>query len=74
MYIRPIIICGGIGERLWPLSRKNLPKQFLNIFEGKSLFELTIERLSKFKNILEPIVVTAEEYAFIIKDILEPKN
>jgi mannose-1-phosphate guanylyltransferase len=38
--MKPIIICGGIGIKLWPLSRKSLPKQFLKIFNGKSLFQL----------------------------------
>ena len=37
-------MCGGSGTRLWPLSRKKTPKQFISLFEGQSLFELTIER------------------------------
>ena len=40
----PIVICGGSGTRLWPLSNLNKPKQFLKIFNNKSLFDLTIER------------------------------
>ncbi|WP_194778220.1 mannose-1-phosphate guanylyltransferase [Pararhodonellum marinum] len=39
-----VILSGGIGSRLWPLSRKSCPKQYLEIFEGKSLFELTVSR------------------------------
>ncbi|NGM63149.1 mannose-1-phosphate guanylyltransferase [Sphingobacterium sp. SGG-5] len=39
-----VILSGGIGSRLWPLSRKAMPKQYLPIFEGKSLFELTVQR------------------------------
>ncbi|WP_366184870.1 mannose-1-phosphate guanylyltransferase [Flavobacterium ovatum] len=39
-----VILTGGIGSRLWPLSRKSQPKQYLSLFEGKSLFELTVER------------------------------
>lgn len=41
-----VILTGGIGTRLWPLSRKTQPKQYLEIFEGKSLFEMTIDRNS----------------------------
>ena len=41
-----VILSGGVGSRLWPLSRKSKPKQYLNIFEGKSLIELTIARNS----------------------------
>jgi mannose-1-phosphate guanylyltransferase len=39
-----VILSGGVGSRLWPLSRKTHPKQYLPLFNGKSLFELTIER------------------------------
>jgi len=39
-----VILSGGVGSRLWPLSRKSRPKQYLPIFEGKTLFELTIDR------------------------------
>ncbi|WP_317197631.1 sugar phosphate nucleotidyltransferase [Chryseobacterium tagetis] len=39
-----VILSGGVGSRLWPLSRKQNPKQFLKLFSGKSLFELTAER------------------------------
>ena len=39
-----VILSGGVGSRLWPLSRKSKPKQYLPIFEGKTLFELTISR------------------------------
>ncbi len=42
--ITHVVLTGGIGSRLWPLSRKSQPKQYLNLFEGKSLFELTVER------------------------------
>lgn len=39
-----VILTGGVGSRLWPLSRKSMPKQYLEIFEEKSLFEMTVER------------------------------
>lgn len=39
-----VVLTGGVGSRLWPLSRKSQPKQYLNLFDGKSLFELTLER------------------------------
>lgn len=44
MKIVNVILSGGVGSRLWPLSRKSNPKQFLKLFAGKSLFELTAER------------------------------
>jgi len=42
--MKNIILCGGVGSRLWPLSRKLMPKQFLKLFNNKSLFQLTIKR------------------------------
>jgi len=45
-----IILCGGSGTRLWPISRKLMPKQFVKLFDNreKSLFQKTLERNSKF--------------------------
>ena len=42
--ITHVVLTGGVGSRLWPLSRKSQPKQYLDLFDGKSLFELTLER------------------------------
>ena len=51
--IYPVILCGGSGTRLWPLSRKSLPKQFLNLFgdNKKSLLQQTQQRLVGLENI-----------------------
>ena len=64
-----IILCGGSGTRLWPLSRKLLPKQFLKLFNDKSLFQLTIERNKKVTT--SNIVVSNEEQYFIALDQVE---
>ncbi len=67
-----IILCGGYGTRLWPMSRVSTPKQFLKIFDGKSLFELTEERNKNFcENML--IVSNSEQY-FLAIDQIESKN
>lgn len=42
--ITHVILSGGVGSRLWPLSRKSKPKQYLDLFDGKSLFEMTVDR------------------------------
>ena len=41
-----LVMAGGRGERLWPLSREDRPKPFLPLFEGKTLLEATLERLA----------------------------
>lgn len=44
MSIIHVLLTGGVGSRLWPLSRKQLPKQYLDLFSGNSLFEMTVQR------------------------------
>ena len=71
--IRPILLCGGTGTRLWPLSRKTLPKQFAKLFgEERSMFQRTCNRLKKSKNleVLNPLVLTSLDYRFIVRDQL----
>lgn len=43
--MKPVIICGGIGSKMWPMSRSTMPKHFLPILNGKSLFQLNYETL-----------------------------
>lgn len=64
-----IILAGGIGNTLWPLSRKNYPKQFLNICEGRSLLQDTIVRNLPFAD--EFIIVTNESYKEIMDSQLK---
>jgi mannose-1-phosphate guanylyltransferase len=49
-----VILTGGVGSRLWPLSRKSQPKQYLDLFDGKSLFEMTVERN---RNLVDTVMV-----------------
>jgi mannose-1-phosphate guanylyltransferase len=64
-----IILCGGNGTRLWPISRALMPKQFNKLFDDKSLFQLTVERNSKVCE-SQFIVSNAEQY-FLALDQLE---
>jgi len=64
-----IILCGGSGTRLWPISRTLMPKQFVPLFEGKSLFQLTVERNQSVCN-AQMIVSNAEQY-FLAVDQLD---
>ena len=74
MLIKPVILCGGSGTRLWPESRKTLPKQFIKFFKEKSLFELTLDRLIRFESLKKSIIVTSANYKFIINDILKKRS
>lgn len=64
-----LILCGGSGTRLWPLSRTLMPKQFVKLFDHKSLFQLTIERNSTLCN--EQLIVSNSEQYFLALDQLE---
>ncbi|MEJ2437367.1 MAG: mannose-1-phosphate guanylyltransferase, partial [Sulfurovaceae bacterium] len=64
-----IILCGGSGTRLWPISRTLMPKQFVKLFNDKSLFQLTVERNSKVCE-GQFIVSNLEQY-FLALDQLE---
>ena len=69
MKITPVILCGGSGTRLWPLSRKSYPKQFSALLGAESLFQASAGRLlgTDYEN---PIVVTANAFRFIVTEQL----
>jgi len=64
-----IILCGGSGTRLWPISRTLMPKQFVKLFDDKSLFQLTVERNSKL--CASQFIVSNQEQYFLAYDQLE---
>ena len=64
-----IILCGGSGTRLWPISRTLMPKQFVKLFDERSLFQLTVERNQKVCN--EQMIVSNSEQYFLALDQLE---
>lgn len=68
----PIILCGGSGSRLWPLSRTSHPKQFLRVFGGNSLFQETILRLPETVcNVADTYVITNQTHRFLASEQLE---
>jgi mannose-1-phosphate guanylyltransferase/mannose-6-phosphate isomerase len=72
--IYPVIVCGGSGTRLWPLSRLDFPKQFAVIRDGKSLFERTYERARNFAPASQIICVAHHDYRFLIKAVTGDDN
>ena len=69
MQVTPVILCGGSGTRLWPLSRKSFPKQFVPLIEGKSLLQLTLERVCMLDR--DVICVAAEEHRFLVVQAMQ---
>ena len=63
--IIPVILSGGSGSRLWPLSRAMRPKQFLGVTEQQTLFQLTLARVQQLDGALSPIIVANHEHRFL---------
>lgn len=66
----PLILSGGSGTRLWPVSRRNLPKQFLSLSGDGTLFQQAITRTQKLPEVAAPIVVASEDHRFMVADQL----
>lgn len=71
MSIVPIILAGGFGARLWPLSRQKKPKQFVHLFEEKSLFQKTLERVRDLQELASLIVVCNNKHHNLVKKQLQ---
>lgn len=63
--IHPVLLCGGSGTRLWPLSRKSYPKQFVKLTSEESLYQASARRLSG-AGFAAPSIVTAADFRFIV--------
>lgn len=70
--IIPIILCGGKGTRLWPLSRESYPKQYLSLYGNKkdTLLQQTQNRIKNLRNIDNPIIICNQEHRFIVAEQL----
>lgn len=67
--ITPVLLCGGSGTRLWPLSRKSYPKQFSPLIGEESLFQASAKRFGT-DEFTDPIIVTANDFRFIVTEQL----
>jgi mannose-1-phosphate guanylyltransferase/mannose-6-phosphate isomerase len=72
--VTPVILCGGSGTRLWPLSRTGFPKQFLCLTGNESLFQQAAQRLAALGNdsiqVAAPVIVSGEEHRFLASEQL----
>ena len=72
MLIQPVVLSGGSGTRLWPLSREKYPKQLLSLVGNDSLLQATVRRTESIPGVTlaPPMVVCNEEYRFVIAEQL----
>ena len=71
MKIIPVILSGGSGNRLWPLSRKQFPKQYLPLVGENSMLQETLIRLDGIENLSSPIILCNEDHRFIVAEQLK---
>jgi mannose-1-phosphate guanylyltransferase/mannose-6-phosphate isomerase len=69
--IQPVILAGGTGSRLWPLSRELYPKQLLQLTSNSSLLQTTLLRVMSLPEILPPVIVVGEDHRFITRNQVE---
>jgi mannose-1-phosphate guanylyltransferase/mannose-6-phosphate isomerase len=69
--IIPVILAGGSGTRLWPLSREHYPKQFIKLFGETTMLQQTLLRLEGLENLAPPIVVCNNEHRFMVAEQLQ---
>lgn len=68
------MLSGGSGTRLWPLSTPDLPKQFVPLFDGLSLFDLTLARLDGIEGVGPPIVVTGSPHVGLVQNAMHRRG
>lgn len=66
--ILPVILAGGVGTRLWPVSRKSMPKQFTALHGDRTMLQETLDRIATLDHVSSPIVVTGASQAAIVRD------
>lgn len=69
--LHPVILSGGSGTRLWPLSRQNQPKQFLSLIGDHSLFQETVLRASRLPGAQAPVTVCSDDHRFMVGEQLQ---
>ena len=66
----PVLMCGGAGTRLWPVSRESMPKQFVPLIGERSTFQQTLARVADPSLFARPIVITNADFRFIVAEQL----
>jgi mannose-1-phosphate guanylyltransferase / mannose-6-phosphate isomerase len=72
--IVPVIMCGGAGTRLWPVSRESMPKQFVSLVGPGSTFQQVLARISDPELFARPIVITNAEFRFVVAEQLRERD
>ena len=66
----PVVMCGGAGTRLWPVSRESMPKQFVPLVDERSTFQQVLDRIADVELFERPIIITNSDFRFIVAEQL----
>src|SRR5262245_59098940 len=72
--IIPVIMCGGAGTRLWPISRESMPKQFVRLMGSESTFQQVLARIKDADLFAKPMVNTKDEFRFVVAEQLRERG
>src|SRR5262245_42551040 len=72
--IIPVIMCGGAGTRLWPVSRESMPKQFVPLVGPETTFQQVLARISDPALFARPIVITSADFRFVVAEQLRERG
>src|SRR6266851_6951012 len=72
--IVPVIMCGGAGTRLWPVSRESMPKQFVPLVGQGSTFQQVLARIAHPDLFTRPIVITSADFRFVVAEQLRERG
>jgi mannose-1-phosphate guanylyltransferase/mannose-6-phosphate isomerase len=72
--IVPVIMCGGAGTRLWPVSRESMPKQFVPLVGTDSTFQQVLARIADRDLFARPIIITSADFRFVVAEQLRERN
>src|SRR5919108_4895930 len=72
--IIPVIMCGGAGTRLWPVSRESMPKQFVPLVGEASTFQQVLARIADPELFARPIVITKADFRFVVAEQLRDRG
>ncbi|MGC7406500.1 mannose-1-phosphate guanylyltransferase/mannose-6-phosphate isomerase [Pandoraea pneumonica] len=70
MSITPVVLCGGSGTRLWPLSRASYPKQYLSLAGSDTLLQQTVKRIGALDGVAAPLIISNNEQRFLVAEQL----
>ena len=76
-HVYAVVMAGGIGSKLWPLSRKKSPKQFLHFFDGGTMIRKTVERIAGAVRMENILIITGKQHWLLVNDSLpdfDPAN